>query len=82
MNAYPNPFKDEINVGLLLPVNTITAKLQLIEVATGRIIDEQNANSKQNLYKFNTSQLANGVYLIAIKGDNMSPSFVKVINLK
>lgn len=54
----------------------------LIEITSGKIIEEQNISSKQNLFKFNTSQLANGVYLIAVKGENVSPSYVKVINLK
>jgi hypothetical protein len=42
----------------------------------------KNYQCMQNLFKFNTTQLANGVYLIVVKGENISPSYVKVINLK
>jgi hypothetical protein len=82
IKAYPNPFKDEICVSLLLPININSAKLQLVEIASGKIIQEQDVNPKQNLFKFNTTQLSNGVYIIVVKGENISSSYVKVIHLK
>jgi hypothetical protein len=45
-------------------------------------IEEQNVNSKQNIFKFNTEKLSSGVYLISVKGENILPTYVKVINIK
>lgn len=81
LNVYPNPFKDEINVKINYSVNLDNAKLQLMEIATGKIIAEQIVGSKQS-FIFNTTQLANGVYLIALKRANLPSSYVKVIHLK
>lgn len=81
LNVYPNPFKDEINVRINYPINPANSRLQLMELATGKIIAEQIVGFKQS-FVFNTAQLANGVYLVVLKGENVSPSYVKVIHLK
>lgn len=82
LNAYPNPFNDELTVSVTLPENTQDAKLQLIEPATGRILMEKPLTDKQQDVVFDTKQLSSGLYLIGIKSANHKAQFIKVTTFK
>jgi len=80
--AYPNPFKDELNIRVLLPDNAQDVKLQLIEPASGRILLEKPLSAKQQELVFDTKDISSGLYLISISGTNITTQFIKVTTFK
>jgi hypothetical protein len=82
LNAYPNPFNNELTVSVTLPENIQGAKLQLIEPATGRILMEKTLEDKQQEVVLDTKELSSGLYLIGIKSTNSKAQFIKVTTFK
>jgi len=82
LNAYPNPFKDEINVSINISqkvdANTV---VQLLEPLTGRVIQQQLILSNSSILQFNTEELSSGIYLIGVRGTNINPTFIKIIKI-
>jgi hypothetical protein len=83
LNAYPNPFKDELNVTISI-AQSIDANthVQLIEPVTGRILQEKLITSNYSTLQFNTENLSSGMYLIGVRGNTISPTFIKIINIR
>jgi type IX secretion system substrate protein len=82
LKAFPNPFNNELNVIITLPNDINEAQLQLIEPATGRILIEKTIIRNQKETTFSTTNLSAGMYLIGVKGGNISPQYLKVVNVK
>jgi hypothetical protein len=82
ITAYPNPFKDELNINYSILDFEGVAQLQLIELATGRIINSIELTESFGSKQFNTEVLANGIYLLSLKQNNKPSVNFKVINIK
>ncbi|MBP9187020.1 MAG: T9SS type A sorting domain-containing protein [Bacteroidia bacterium] len=80
--AYPNPFKDELNINYSILDFEGVAQLQLIELATGRLIDDIELTQSFGTKQFNTQNLANGLYVLSLKQNNKPTVNFKVINIK
>lgn len=63
-SIYPNPFSNEINIE-----NLVSAQKVKVVNLLGQTLIEQQANNQTNL-RVNTSNLAAGIYLIVIEGNN------------
>lgn len=82
LTAYPNPFKDELNINYSILDFDGAAKLQLIELASGRIIDSIELTQSFGTKQFNTQNLANGLYVLSLKQNNKPSVNFKVINIR
>ncbi len=83
ITAYPNPFTNEINVTIDILQNIDeNTYVQLIEPVTGRVIQQQLLSSNYSALQFNTENLSSGMYLIGVKGTNINPTFIKLINIR
>ena len=82
VNVYPNPFKDELNINYSILDFEGIAQLQLIELASGRIIDSMELSQSFGKKQFNTQKLANGLYVLSLKQDNKPSVNFKVVNIK
>ena len=58
------------------------AQLQLIELATGRIIDTMELTQSFGTKQFNTQNIANGLYVLSLKQNNKPSVNFKVINMR
>ena len=79
--AYPNPFKEELRVKVLVPNLTPSTKLSLIEPASGRIMFEKIITSNDQEFTIPTNELSSGLYLIGVSGGNFPAKFTKVTNV-
>jgi hypothetical protein len=82
ISAYPNPFKDELNINYSILDFERTAQLQLIELASGRIINSIELTQSFGTKQFNTENIANGLYVLSLKQNNKPSVNFKVINIK
>ena len=83
LSAYPNPFTNEINVTIDILQNIDeNTYVQLIEPVTGRIIQQQLILSNYSALQFRTENLSSGMYLIGVRGTNINPTFIKLINIR
>ena len=82
LSAYPNPFKDELNINYSILDFEGVAQLQLIELASGRLIDNIELTQSFGTKQFNTQNLANGLYVLSLKQNNKPSVNFKVINIK
>jgi hypothetical protein len=80
--VYPNPFKDELNINYSILNFEGTAQLQLIELATGSLIDNIELTQAFGLKQFNTENMANGLYVLSLKQNNQPSVNFKVVNIK
>jgi hypothetical protein len=82
LTPYPNPFKDELNINYSILDFEGVAELQLIELASGRLIDNIELTQSIGTKQFNTQNLANGLYVLSLKQNNKPSVNLKVINIK
>lgn len=83
LSAFPNPFTDELNVTIDILQNVdANTYVQLIEPVTGRIIQQQLILSNYSALQFRTENLSSGMYLIGVRGTNVNPTFIKLINIR
>jgi hypothetical protein len=80
--AYPNPFKNELNINYSILDFEGVAQLQLIELASGRVIDNIELTQSFGTKQFNTENMANGLYVLSLKQNNKPSVNFKVINIK
>ena len=62
--------------------NFMTAQLQLIELASGRIIDSVELTQAFGIKQFNTQNIASGLYVLSLKQNNKPSVNFKVINIR
>jgi hypothetical protein len=82
ITAYPNPFKDELNINYSILDFERTAQLQLIELASGLVIDTVELTQSFGTKQFNTQNMANGLYVLSLKQNNKPSVNFKVINIR
>jgi N-acetylneuraminic acid mutarotase len=82
IKIYPNPFKDELNINYSILNFEGTAQLQLIELASGRVIYNIELTQSFGAKQFNTQHLSNGLYLLSLKQNNKPSVNIKVINIR
>jgi hypothetical protein len=82
ISVYPNPFKDELKINYSILNFEGVAQLQLIELATGRMIDHIELTQAFGTKQFNTENLANGLYVLSLKQNNKPSVNFKVINIR
>lgn len=80
--AFPNPFKEELNINYSIFDFNGVARLELIEIATGRIIDTAELTEPFGIKQFNTQSIASGLYMLSIKQNSKPSVNFKVINTK
>lgn len=85
IKAYPNPFKDEIQIMYFLDKKS-DVKIEIFNVLGSKITTLVDENQYEDLYSytFNPKKfgLDNGVYLLHISLDNKTYEIKKLINLK
>jgi hypothetical protein len=81
LKAYPNPFKEELRVRISISNLDPSAKLSLIEPASGRIIFEKNITSNEQEIIIPTSELSSGLYMVGVRGGSFPAKFIKVSNV-
>jgi ELWxxDGT repeat protein len=82
IQAYPNPFNNELKVRYTLTENNNEAIIKLIEPATGRLLMQQEVKDNKGTAKFNTEHLSAGIYLISVEQKGEAPVVIKVVNTK
>lgn len=82
VTAFPNPFKNELNVNYEFTEQSVNNSISLIEIGTGRILQQKNNIEIRGILQFNTENINNGLYLISIRQNNKPTIFIKVVNLK
>lgn len=65
---YPNPFSEQLNV--MLPVNTTGNYIFKVSDLTGRTV--YSKNQSDNSFSWNSSFLAQGVYIISIENNGLA----------
>ncbi|NNC84647.1 MAG: choice-of-anchor B family protein, partial [Bacteroidia bacterium] len=70
INAYPNPFNDEMNVSISLKENQMV-NYQVLDM-TGKLIIDEEAEliSGTQKLEISTEGWANGIYLLKVNGEN------------
>lgn len=81
INTYPNPVKDLLTIKLNLIKQTMV-EVTLVDLLGNQIsfISNEMMNSGSNTLKWNTANLANGVYLLNVKTGNTTTIKKLVIN--
>ncbi len=82
ISAYPNPFKNELNVIYSFRDVELSAVFQLIETGTGRIVQQKTITDPSGYIQFNTENLASGLYMLCIKQSSKPTIYFKVVNMK
>ncbi|MEO6305556.1 MAG: T9SS type A sorting domain-containing protein, partial [Bacteroidia bacterium] len=82
ITAYPNPFKNEVKINYTLASGNNEATIDLIEIASGKLIQQQNVSENKGTTLFNTENLSSGIYLVSIKQKNHPTISLKVVNIK
>jgi hypothetical protein len=81
VNVYPNPFNDELKINVKAPFNTKNNfSVEIIETASGIILLQQPV-SNSSVTLVNTSALANGLYIVRVKGGTNFNYYTKLIKL-
>ena len=80
--AFPNPFKNELNVSYEFTEPSSNNSISLIEVGTGRILQQRNNVEMKGIILFDTENISSGLYMISIKQNNKPASFIKVVNIR
>ncbi len=80
--AFPNPFKNELKVNYILAYENNDATINLIEIASGKLLQKQTVNEKKGTLKFDTENLSSGIYLVSIQQKNHPNISLKVVNIK
>jgi plastocyanin len=68
IQLYPNPASQYIQ--LMVPVNYATISLVKIYNIAGTVVDEKVLSENAESYKYDVSQLKNGIYLMEITSEN------------
>lgn len=69
ISVYPNPFNNQVNINNETNVNLDITILDI----TGKIVSSEKSNEK--LISMNTNELAQGVYIVNIKSNNLSATY-------
>ncbi len=69
LTLYPNPTTDNINVALNLTQQTSKVTYNVIDLSGKTISSETHENVTKEIYNFNTSKLASGVYYVVVVAD-------------
>lgn len=79
VSAYPLPMKEHLNIEFVLPENSKTANVKLIDL-NGKIIDSKAVDGagKQHNVKFKVNKLISGTYLVLVE-DGINSSYSKVL---
>lgn len=83
VKSYPNPFTNDISVNYILyDLNEPNVEINLIEIASGKLINKKTSSKNEDTIKFDTENLSSGVYLVNIRNKGVSLSNTKIINIK
>ncbi len=82
LSVYPNPFSNELNLKYSLEGDYLNSLVQLIEVGSGRIIQQKNITERSGIIKFDTEGLASSLYMLCIKQNSKPDTYIKVVSLK
>jgi len=77
INVYPSPFSDKLYVSEIPSVENV--KIQVIEISTGRLIDELEFENGYNII-FETNY-SSGLYFVRIFSDNILLETKKIVKL-
>jgi hypothetical protein len=81
VNVYPNPFNDELKINVNAPFNTKNNfSVEIIETASSVVLLQQPV-SNSSVTLVNTSGLANGLYIVRVKGGTHFNYYTKLIKL-
>jgi hypothetical protein len=81
LQAFPNPFSDELNIVYKLPPQSISASLKIIEPA-GRVVLSVQLDIRQNSARLSGLQLPNGVYICSVTTDTGLSRQFKLISIR
>ena len=62
--------------------NKVTVEINLIELASGKLITKQTSTKNEDTIQFSTENLASGIYLLSIYNNGISMRNSRVINIK
>lgn len=79
VNVFPNPFTTQLNLTWLLPDGEQSAHIQLIELATGRILSMYSIKQMQGSMQIETGHLANGIYLMKFVSEKQATLIKKIV---
>jgi Leucine-rich repeat (LRR) protein len=83
VKSSPNPFTNYLTVNYILyDLNKINVEINLIEIASGKLISKQTSSKNEDTIKFDTENLSSGVYLVNVRNNGISLSNTKIINIK